>query len=67
MPFQVYIGAPSEEERLNILKSLRKKVPSLSKLDLDSVAQRTPGYVGQDLIRLSHLAILKSYVSCSSL
>lgn len=64
---KVYIGAPTEEERLNILKSLCLKVPPLRKLDLDSVAKRTPGYVGQDLIRVAHLAILKSYVSSRKL
>jgi SpoVK/Ycf46/Vps4 family AAA+-type ATPase len=61
------MGAPTEEQRFSILKSLSKKVPSLAKLDMDSVAKRTPGYVGQDLIRVAHLAILKSYVSSAKL
>ena len=61
--WQIFIKVPNESQRIGILESLKTKTPELISMDSESVGRRTPGYVGADLIRLTHLAVLTAFVS----
>ncbi|KAI8393338.1 P-loop containing nucleoside triphosphate hydrolase protein [Radiomyces spectabilis] len=58
----VYVGAPDEAERLEILRVLSEKTRVSANVDLADVAKRTLGYTGADLkavIRKAGLSALK--------
>ena len=53
---EIKMGVPDERSRLQILKVLTAKLKIDGELDLQSIAKRTPGYVGADLKALQREA-----------
>ena len=49
---QIFIGVPTLEQRLDILKCLTSRLDLDPGLTLESLAEMTPGYVGADLTSL---------------
>lgn len=57
---QVIIGAPTLQQRKEILSALFEKMPVSPALDTDELAQRTTGYVGADLCALCREAAMNA-------
>ncbi|ODN03809.1 Spermatogenesis-associated protein 5-like protein 1 [Orchesella cincta] len=57
--FWIIISPPKESERLQILQEMSKDLPQFKNVDLSMIASQTPGYVGQDLLKLLRLALFK--------
>ncbi|KAK7912961.1 hypothetical protein WMY93_013172 [Mugilogobius chulae] len=57
---EVIIGAPTLQQRREILSVLFEKIPVCSSVDVEEVAQRTTGYVGADLSALCREAAMNS-------
>ncbi|GAN10066.1 hypothetical protein MAM1_0317c09601 [Mucor ambiguus] len=58
----VYVGAPNQDERLQILQVLKRKTKLDASVDLQVIASKTEGYTGADLqavIRKAGLLSLK--------
>lgn len=58
----VYVGAPNEDERVQILQVLKHKTKLQASVDLNIIASKTEGYTGADLqavIRKAGLISLK--------
>ncbi|ODM92279.1 Spermatogenesis-associated protein 5-like protein 1, partial [Orchesella cincta] len=60
---EIIISPPKESERLQILQEMSKDLPQFKNVDLSMIASQTPGYVGQDLLKLLRLALFKCAVS----
>ncbi|KAJ0001624.1 hypothetical protein NQD34_001420 [Periophthalmus magnuspinnatus] len=57
---EVVIGAPTLQQRRQILSVLFEKIPVCSSVDAEELAQRTTGYVGADLSALCREAAMSS-------
>lgn len=57
---EVIIGAPTLQQRKEILSALFEKMPVSPALDTDELAQRTTGYVGADLCALCREAAMNA-------
>ncbi|XP_072321257.1 ATPase family gene 2 protein homolog B [Eucyclogobius newberryi] len=57
---EVIIGAPTLQQRRDILRVLFEKIPLCSSVDAEGLAQRTTGYVGADLSALCREAAMNS-------
>lgn len=58
----VYVGAPNQDERFQILQVLKHKTKLGASVDLEAIASKTEGYTGADLqavIRKAGLLSLK--------
>ena len=55
---QIVVDAPDLKERLAILKVHTRKLKLAPHVDLDIIAQRTPGFVGADLANICNEAAL---------
>ena len=55
---QIFIGVPTLEQRLDILKCLTRRLDLDPGLTLESLAEMIPGYVGADLTSLCQEAAL---------
>ncbi|KAG1092788.1 hypothetical protein G6F42_019112 [Rhizopus arrhizus] len=62
----VYVGAPNQDERFQILQVLKHKTKLDANVDLQVIASKTEGYTGADLqavIRKAGLLSLKKQLS----
>uniref|UniRef100_A0AAV2LMC2 AAA+ ATPase domain-containing protein n=1 Tax=Knipowitschia caucasica TaxID=637954 RepID=A0AAV2LMC2_KNICA len=57
---EVIIGAPTQQQRRDILCVLWEKIPVCSSVNSEELAQRTVGYVGADLSALCREAAMNS-------
>lgn len=57
---EIFIDVPQEAERLQLLKSLTKKMHLADSVDLSYIASITNGYVAADLVDLCREAVLSS-------
>ena len=46
---EITIGVPNEEERIDIMKILTKKMRLREDFPFDEIVKLTPGYVGADI------------------
>ncbi|KAI9481244.1 MAG: P-loop containing nucleoside triphosphate hydrolase protein [Benjaminiella poitrasii] len=64
---EVEIGIPTADARLSILKTILKKIPhSLSNEELETLANKSHGYVGADIAAVCREAGLKCIKRCAA-
>ena len=60
--FQIFIGIPKLEQRKEILDVLVEGINLADEVQLNKLAEATPGYTGADLASIVQQAVLDAYV-----